>query len=857
MLEQSLNGARGVWQFREAGQGEWMPAEAPGCNYGDLLVLGKIPDPFIGQNEEKSKWVAEKDWEYRRAFSVDQAMLQMDEVFLHCEMLDTLCEVFVNGTLAGRGKNMHLRYDFSVKQYLREGENEVRIVFFSPLQFLREEEKREHVPGCPQSVPGVPHIRKAHCHFGWDWGPTIPISGMTRDISLRGYQTARVRECQIRQNHHDGVVDLTVAARAEAVGAATGQALSFVFTLLSPAGEELGRKTAAGPKAECAFTVENPQLWWTNDLSDAKTQPLYTVKTELCAVGAGETLDADTKRIGLRTIVLNREKDQWGHNFQFVLNGVPLFAKGGDYIPMDSLITRAGDDKKRQLLRDCRHAHMNMIRIWGGGYYETDSFYNICDEYGILVWQDFMFACAPYPFYEDAFLESVKEEITCNVRRLRHHASLALWCGNNEIEDMSMGWKAYIKLNQWTEKFFYQILPDFVKKLDDQTPFISASPCGTGYMQGIHSDDAGDTHLWQVWHGLQPLNFYRRHLTRFCSEFGLESMPSISTVNFFAKPEEKALTSDVFNAHQKSPSGNKKMIYYIASQYLLPERFDDLLYLTQMIQLEGVRDATEHWRRNRGRCNGSLYWQLNDCWPVCSWAGIDYFGRFKALHYGARRFNEPVMVSIEGTKEELRLFVINDKAEPFTGSISCRVLRFDGTPVFEKHFTVNAAATDVARVARMECKALLKGAPRTDCVFIAQLNGADGATVSRKTVLFQKERDCRLPNCKFDFDVAVEGGQASVMVSSDTFARSLFIDSSLFDGNLTDNFFDLLPGERVTVTGPAKEGATAAELRRSLTLRSVGNITEVKSKRNSQLQALGVKLIPNNFVNWVYRAIVG
>lgn len=855
MLEQSLNGAQGVWQFREAEQGEWMPAEVPGCNYSDLLALGKIPDPFIGQNEEKSKWVAEKDWEYRRVFSVEKSLLAMDEVFLHCEMLDTLCKVYVNNTLAGEGKNMHLTCDFPVKRYLRAGENEVRIVFFSPLAFLREEEKREHIPGNAQSVTGMPHIRKAQCHFGWDWGPTIPISGITRGIALRGYETARILETRIRQNHHNGVVDVTVNACAERVAASEEKPLTFVFTLLSPSGKELGRKTAQGIQAECAFTVENPQLWWTNDLSDAETQPLYTIKTELCT--DEKTLDADSKRIGLRTLLLNQEKDQWGHNFQFVLNGVPLFAKGGDYIPMDSFITRADDDKKRRLLRDCRYAHMNMIRIWGGGYYETDSFYDICDEYGILVWQDFMFACAPYPFYEEPFLESVREEITCNVRRLRHHASLALWCGNNEIEDMSMGWKAYRKLNQWTEIFFYQILPDFVKALDDQTPFISGSPCGTGYLRDVHSDNAGDTHLWQVWHGLQPLNFYRRHLTRFCSEFGLESMPSISTVNYFAKPEEKALTSPVFNAHQKSPSGNKKMIYYIASQYLLPERFDDMLYLSQMIQLEGVRDATEHWRRNRGRCNGSLYWQLNDCWPVCSWAGIDYFGRFKAVHYGARRFNEPVMVSIEDTKETLKLFVVNDKAKAFTGSLSCKVLRFDGMPVYEQHFTVNVPAADVARAVCMECRAILRGLPREECVFVAQLNDAGGAPVSRRTVLFEKERDCRLPNCKFQFDVAVENGQASVTVSADAFARSLFIDSPLFDGNLSDNFFDLLPGERVTVTGPIREGVSADDLRKSLALRSVGNTTEVKSKWNGWLQALGVKMIPINFVNWIYRAIAG
>lgn len=855
MLEQSLSGAHGVWQFREVGEGEWLPAEVPGCNYNDLLVLGKIPDPFIGLNEEKSKWVGEKDWEYRRFFSAEKTLLKMDEIFLHCEMLDTLCKVYVNDTLVGKGKNMHLVYDFPVKKLLREGENELRIVFFSPIQFVRHACETDPTPGNSQSITGMTHIRKAQCHFGWDWGPTIPISGITRDISLRGYETARILETRILQNHHDGVVDVTIRTCARLLTGSSDKKLLFVFTLLSPSGEMLGRRAVEGPEAECAFTIENPQLWWTNDLSDEEIQPLYTVKAELCE--GEKALDAVSKRIGLRTIILNQEKDQWGYNFQFILNGVPLFAKGGDYIPMDSLITRAGDDKKRALLQDCRHAHMNCIRIWGGGYYESDAFYDLCDEYGILVWQDFMFACAPYPFYDDEFLENVKAEIVCNVRRLRDHACLALWCGNNEIEDMSMGWKTYRKLTQWTEIFFYQILPDFVKALDDRTPFISGSPCGTGYMKDIHSDNVGDTHLWQVWHGLQPLNFYRRHLTRFCSEFGLESMPSITTVNYFAKPEEQALTSPVFNAHQKSPSGNRKMIYYIASQYLLPDRFDDLLYLTQMIQLEGVRDATEHWRRNRGRCNGSLYWQLNDCWPVCSWAGIDYFGRFKALHYGARRFNKPVMVSIEDTKDELKLFVINDKFDSFTGSLSCKGIRFDGTPIYQQHFTVSVPATDVARVVRMECKAILRGTPRSECVFVAQLNAADGTPISRKTVLFEKERDCRLPDCKYDFDVSVEGGQASVTVSSDTFARSLFVYSPLFTGNLTDNFFDLLPGERVTLVSPVQEGTTADALRESLLLRSVGNITEVQPRWKGLLQALGVKLIPANFVNWIYRAITG
>lgn len=833
------------WQFCERGK-EKLPATVPGCNYSDLLALGKIEDPFVGENEEKTKWVGERDWDYFGSVSLTKEDLESDKLFLYCKQLDTLCRVYFNGEFLAETENVHISYSFDITSLAKEGENSLRFEFASPINYIKEAVKKDKTPRNNQGLTGLTHIRKAQCHFGWDWGPVIPVSGITGDICVKAYKGASLASFEVEQNHYDGKADIYTTVTAEILGGKT----ETEIIIKDPDGNILESNRCEGGALKVYCTVENPRLWWTHDLSDEKEQPLYTVTANVYADGV--LADTSEKKIGLRTLVLDRSADEWGDNFCFVLNGVKIFAKGGNYIPMDSIITRVTDDDKLRLIENCVNANLNMIRVWGGGYYESDEFYSMCDRLGVLIWQDFMFACAPYPFYNEKFLNNVKKEVQFTVKRLRHHASLALWCGNNEIEDMAIGWKTYTKLTQWTEKFFYGMLPGLVKAHDSVTPFINTSPIGSEYMKGVKSDNTGDTHLWQVWHGLMPLTFYRKHYTRFCSEFGLESMPTMKTIRYFAEPRDYSLTGKVFNAHQKSPSGNKKMYFYIASRYLIPNGFKDLLYLSQLIQQEGVRDATEHWRRNKGRCNGSVYWQLNDCWPVCSWAAIDYLGMNKALQFASKKFNAPVTVSVEDSAEAIKVYLINDTLKDVPGEIRCTLMTFGGEKIKEVSFSATAGKLSSKLFETFKTETLTKGCDKKDLVFVIRFISG-GKVISERVQLFGAEKDVNLPECSISAETKIENGEAFVTVKSDKFARHVLIESDLTEGNFSDNFFDIIPGEEVTLKVKAKEGVSAEEINESLTFETVGNIKDNNTKLYGKWMQLKILLIPINFVTWLGR----
>lgn len=835
------------WQFCQRGK-EKFPAEVPGCNYSDLLRLGQIEDPFVGENEAKTLWVGETDWDYFGTVTLTKNDLDNDKLFLYCKQLDTLCSVYFNDSLIAKTENVHISYSFDITELAKEGENTLRFEFDAPVKYIKDAIAADKTPQNNQGLTGLTHIRKAQCHFGWDWGPVIPISGITGDICVKAYTGAKVKSFEIEQNHADGKVEIYTTVTSEHFSGKT----EIEITVKDPDGKVIDTKRCENGAFKMYCTVENPRLWWTNDLSEEKEQPLYTVETKIFSDGV--ECDFASKKIGLRTLTLDRSEDQWSSNFCFVLNGVKIFAKGGNYIPMDSLITRVTDDDKLRLIENCVNANLNMIRVWGGGYYESDEFYYMCDRLGVLVWQDFMFACAPYPFYNEKFLANVKREIEFTVKRLRHHASLAIWCGNNEIEAMALGWKAYTKLTKWTQKFFYEILPPWVKSLDDKTPFINTSPIGSEYMKGMGSDDTGDTHLWQVWHGLMPLTFYRKRMTRFCSEFGLESMPSMKTVRYFAKPEDYSLTGKVFNAHQKSPSGNQKMYYYIASRYLIPKGFSDTLYLSQLIQQEGVRDATEHWRRNRGRCNGSIYWQLNDCWPVCSWAGIDYLGMNKAVQFASKKFNAPITVSVEDSKEEFKIFVVNDTLKPFEGEIHYTLMNFDGEKLKEFSSSVKAEPVKSTFVETLKTSDLASGLNASKLVLAVRLL-KDSKVVSERIQLFGAEKDIELPKCNITAEAEIMGDKVEITLSADKFARNVLVESDLTEGNFSDNFMDIIPGEEVKLTVKVQEGVTAQALKESLTYTTVGNIENNYSKLYGRWTQFRIKMIPINFITWIGRAL--
>lgn len=832
----------GKWQFCESGINEWMSATVPGCNYLDLMDNDKIPDPFYKTNEKDVYWVALKNWEYKRTFSVSEKELKSDKVYLCADMLDTVCRVFVNEKLIAEPKNCFIAYRFDVKEYLICGENEIRIEFLSPVEYITEKNKINKCPHNGNGIDGIPHIRKPGCHFGWDWGPILPPSGITEDIYLEFSDVAEISDVAIKQLHDNGEAEVKVETKFDAYN---NDDLSVEVTLTSPDGKVLEKQSGG----VCKFTVKNPELWWTYDLAPDGKPKLYKVSVKL--LKGKKVIDENEKSIGIRTIELNRSKDEYGSNFQFILNGIPLFIKGVNYIPPDSFVTRFTDDKMNYLFDAVQFSNMNMIRVWGGGFYASEKFYDECDKRGILIWQDFMFACQPYPFFDPELLENIKEEIRFVVSRIRSHASLALWCGNNEIEAMSAGWMTMRNYIDWTEKFFHNILEPEIRKYDAQTEFIPGSPCGVSHNKGVDSDNVGDTHLWAVWHGLQPMNYYRGRMTRFCSEFGFESLPDIKTIKTFADESDYALDSEVFTAHQKCNSGNDKMIYYIASRFNLPERFEDFIYLSQVTQQECVSDATEHWRRNKGRCNGAMYWQLNDCWPVCSWAGMDYYGNYKALQYTSRRFNAPISVSIEDGKKQTRIVVINDTTENKELVVRYKLFDFrEGTKAKgEVSVLVNSVENKEIFVFDMQKLKNKFDLKRTG--LLAELV-CDGEVISRKTVLFDKEKKLDMPKAKLSKEVKINGDKIEITVTSDYFARLVRVESLVSTLPFSDNYFDLLPGESKTVTMPIDKSVDEKEQAEKITLFCCTDVESQKNVIAENMKMAKIFLQPMNIANYVW-----
>ncbi len=883
-MYRTLNGS---WSFCQAEEGLWRDAQVPGCNFLDLMRNDLIPDPFISLNEKEVQWVGRKDWEYKRTFKLTENELGYDEILLDAKMLDTLCDVYVNDQHLFHSDNCFTPYVVSVKSFLKPGENEIRIRFHSPVKYVEERHAASPAPKNANGQDGIVHIRKPQCHFGWDWGPVLPCSGITKDIGLTFVNGARIEylkpeqelingmahvnvtvdisayadrkyECEICLVHPDGKTErATVPVH---VNAQTNRAAA---PCLDAAGDDSAvsadEMRPSRQKASTEFVIEHPELWWTRELSGKDKQPLYTVRTTLFA--DDKPVDEQSKQIGIRTIELNRERDAYGQNFQFRLNGVPLFIKGTNYIPADSFITRFDGQKLDYLLDAVVFSNMNMIRVWGGGYYESDEFYQACDERGILVWQDFPFACQAYPFFDDAFLTNVKKEVAHNVRRLCHHPSLALWCGNNEIESMYYLWRNMKEYLRWTKLFFYDILEPELRKQDTHTPYIPGSPTGISYNDGVNADNVGDTHLWNVWHGLQPMNYYRKRMTRFCSEFGFESLPDLKAIEQFATPADYALDSDVFTAHQKCTSGNDKMIFYITSRFHLPKRFEDYIYLSQVAQLECVADATEHWRRNKGRCNGSMYWQLNDCWGVCSWASMDYYGNYKALQYGARHFNAPLSLSIEDTDRQVLIHVLNDLLDTRDVEVECEIFDFTKGTLKMKRKTLRIAALSNRKAFCLNVPALKAHYDKRTTGIAARLY-VDGKLLQQKTVLLDAEKRLRFPRANLRTDIAAREGGLQITVRTDTFARLVKVESDRSTLPFSDNFFDILPNGEKTVTMDVGDGLSADpslkldELAKSIHVYSLCDIPFGKNPFKAKWKRMKLYLSPMNTLSAMAQAIV-
>lgn len=813
MKKQTLNGD---WQLKQAGSDEWLAAGVPGGVHTDLLRLGRIPDPFVGDNEKKTQWIAETDWEYSRTWTGDATLLAMDRVFLVCDGLDTLAEVWVNGQLVGKTENMFRQYRWDVREIVKAGENEISVKFRSSVQYAIERNEKRPMPDVNNPLAGGPYLRKVPSHFGWDWGPRLPAVGIWQEIRLEGYNSGRMTDVHVRQKHVNGAVMMTVSASVERYDKKT---LMLSVRLTGPDGRvQEAEAKMGGKETKVAIDVAEPQLWWPNDLGE---QPLYRVEVEL---KQGELLvDARQYQVGFRTVELRQEKDEWGESFTFVINGVAVFAKGSNWIPADTFNTRITREQVDHLLGSAAAAHHNMVRVWGGGFYESEDFYDLCDKYGLLVWQDFQFACAGYPLDEKEYVENVHGEVIDNIRRIRHRASLVLWCGNNEIETAWADWGWNKPVNapfmKAYEKFFHHTLPRWVKEEDPDTAYWPSSPSSGEAFKEPNGLKKGDIHQWEVWHANKPFSQYRDTPARFVSEFGFQSLPELETIRTFAEEKDWNITSYIMEHHQRSPVGNEKVILYMLDHFRLPKDFESLVYLSQLLQLEAMRTGVEFWRRHPAT-SGALYWQLNDCWPVISWASIDYYGRWKALHYASKRFFAPVMLSIDDAGMSMDLYVTNDGVEAWDGEVKWSLETPGGEVVDSGEAEISAKALATTLAKDLDFGVRITDANKRELVLVAEL-WRQGARVQLAVATFSPTKHVSLGEPNLNVEVMEEDSRLAIHLYADSLARFVEVKLEGVDVIFSDNYFDLPAGRPVVVTCGLPEGWTVEDARERIRVRSV------------------------------------
>ena len=814
MQFQSLSGH---WKFRQTNTEEWLPATVPGGVHTDLLALGKIPDPFVGDNEKKVQWIGSTDWDYRYSFNATPDLLKEARQFLVCDGLDTLTEVSLNGKLLGKTDNMYRQWKWDVTGSLKKDVNELVILFRAPVAYITGKQKEKPLMG-GGDIPGGPHLRKAPCQWGWDWGPKLPPIGVWKDIRLEGYSTAKFDDVHIRQSHENGKVTVSAEIKVEPW---KSDSLSVTATLVSPDGSKQTTQIEIAGDAIANIEVKDPQSWWPNGYGK---QNLYQLEVTLN--NGTSVLDSRKFQIGLRTIKLKQEPDEWGESFTFVVNGVPIFVKGADWIPADSFPTRTTDAFLEDLIKSAVDAHMNMLRVWGGGLYEGESFYNLCDQYGMMIWQDFTFACGIYP-EDDAFAENVRVEAIENVRRLRHRASLALWCGNNQMEQGWVDWhwnkpenSANQRLKIGYDRMYHHLLPDVVASEDPDRPYWPSSASSGIPFAEPNGDQRGDMHYWDVWHGRKPFNAYRSQFPRFMSEFGFQALPPYKTIQTYAAPEDQNMTSYIMEHHQRSGSGNGLMIAQMTDTFCMPKDFESLVYLSMLLQAEGIRYGVEHWRRNMNRVSGTLIWQLNDCWPVASWASLDYFGRWKALHYAAKRFYAPVLLSVEDDGTRISVHTTSDLTERWDGLVRWRLESLGGEVIASGEQAIAATPLADSPVASFDFADKVTDENKRKLVFVAELwQGNEKLATSVSSFAPIKHLELADPGLKVK--VSLKDGTLTFEVSAQSLARFVELALDGVDVVFSDNYFDVPAGTTVKITAPLPEGWTQEQAHNALQVRSL------------------------------------
>jgi beta-mannosidase len=851
-LERDISGG---WQFREAGSGDWLAATVPGTVHTDLLANGKIPDPFYRTNERDLQWIDKKDWEYRSQFYIDAATLAHTHVELCFLGLDTYADVYLNDAPILQADNMFRTWTVDIKPHARAGKNLLRIVFRSPIQEgLKRLAALGYNPpaGNDQSRNGglgdkkvSPFTRKAPYHYGWDWGPRFVTSGIWRPIALRAWSGARIGDLHIVQSSVSAdKADLM--AVFEIVSDSMGPAVIALHSPDHPA-IKARAKVLLEPgtnRVEMGFTIAHPKLWWSNGLGEPH---LYEFIGHAATAHGGDRRDV---RTGLRTLKLVQKPDAEGASFNFELNGVPVFIKGANHIPNDSFLTRVTPAIYEREVKSAADTHMNMLRVWGGGIYEDDAFYDLCDRHGILVWQEFVFACSMYPS-DQAFLESVRAEAVDNVRRLRNHPCLALWCGNNEIDTAwendvpDGGWGS---TSDWKSKkdftpaqrdqlwdayraIFYRILPEVLDRHDAGRFYWPSSPLAAwdGHETVRHADptakqQSGDIHYWDVWWGKKPFSDYRKNIGRFMTEYGFQSFPEFRTVQAYAAPGDYDILSEVMQAHQRSSIGNVTIKEYMARDYKVPADFRQFLYVGQVLQAEGIRVAMEGHRTRMPYCMGSMFWQINDCWPVASWSSIDYFGRWKAQQYFARKSFARELVSSWLDGDTVKISLVNDGLEDRPALLTLRLMDFHGKilKTIKRPLTLRASSSVAAY---SDPVAALLGDASPETVLLHSSLSGSGKILAEDLLYFRPVKELALPQPHVRVKVREMAGAFAIGLASPALTKNLYLSLDDHDGVFSDNYFDLLPGRTRIVQFKPAGTIRAGTIEKNLRLMHMAQVT--------------------------------
>ena len=785
------------WSFRIASDQKWIKAKVPGCVHTDLLYNNLIADPFYGTNEKDLQWISDECWEYKTIFDLDNEFISKEVQLLKFYGLDTYAKVYVNGKLLIESNNMFHPWEVSVKNIFILGENEILVSFESPIQKIlpKMSKMNYELPADNDQIKKTsPYTRKAPYHYGWDWGPSFATCGIWQNVEVIAYDFFAIDDVYIDQkeiNYHNAKIEINVDVTSAVK-------LKADLLIIEPKSKINISKSINLKKGKNSFQrsidIINPELWWPNGHGE---QYIYEFEIHL---KMDDCKESKKVRTGLRDFKVRIEKDEDGHSFAFIVNGKPIFSKGANWIPGDSFTTRMTKDNYKTLLKNAVSANMNTVRVWGGGIYESEDFYDLCDELGLIVWQDFMFACSLYPG-DDDFLKSVKKEAEYQIIRLRNHPSIALWCGNNEIAVAwhNWGWKEKYPDSVFTKDYknlFHELLPKLCQYLDKSRLYWPSSPGYDLLLPKTGQElNKGDVHYWGVWHGGDELSAFSDNVGRFMSEYGMQSFPSPATVDYFCPSKEQDIDSDIIKSHQKASLGNGNIMKYILMYYNEPKDFSSFVMLSQIMAGEAIKVAVESHRMAMPYCMGSLYWQLNDCWPGASWSSLDYFGNWKALHYYAKKFFSPLLICADIQLDTLNIYVVNDGELIKNSKILIELYDFKGNLVFEDLVIMDINANSSTIVFPYKKDKVLNGL-NTKNVMLRTSIYLDENIISTNDYFLEKTKFLKIDEQNFKINVEKVDGIYNIDIESKSFLNRLHALCLNGSGVFSDNYFNMLPGEK-------------------------------------------------------------